>query len=121
MTRFRVLLLAAILAVFLGCTPPNIESSTELDLSKLRPFLKQVQPLVEDGFGDSQIDQIEKSFRGLAMDGKSVTDYPVVYHGAKTTLRIQIRKEDFDTVEIRLWASPELAGQITGVMRSLPY
>lgn len=117
--RFQILAVPVLIASLTACSAATAEASTELDLKKLRPFLKAVQSLIESGFGDAQIDQIEQDFGKLAMDGSKTMMLPIRYQGEKVELRVVIRKEDVDTVEIRFFGPPKLAEQITQTMLKL--
>jgi len=119
--RLPLLAISTIAASLFGCGQSLVDASTEIDLAKLRPFLKAVQPLIENGFGDAQISQIEQEFRKLALDGTKTITFPIVYRGAKADLRVTVRKEDSDTVEIHLFAPPQLAEQIKQAFKSLLY
>jgi len=85
----------------------------------LRPFLKAVQSLIEAGFSEAQIGQIEQEFSKLAVNGIKTMAFPIVYQGAKAELRVAIRKEDVDIVEIRFFAPPKLAEQIIQTMKAM--
>jgi hypothetical protein len=64
--------------------------------------------------------QVENDFRALVMDGTKEFTFPIVYDGAESELRVRVRKEDVDTVEIRFFATPKLAQQISDAMRTAP-
>lgn len=92
----------------------------ELDLSKLRTLLAAIKPHIAKGFGEPQMVQIESDFRALVMDGTKQYAFPIVYDGAESELRVRVRKEDVDAVEIHFFAAPKLAEQIQNVMRTTP-
>jgi len=74
--RLTLLVISILAASLFGCGQYLVEVSAEVDLAKLRPFLKAVHPLIETGFGDAQIDQIEQQFGKLARDGTKTIAFP---------------------------------------------
>jgi vacuolar-type H+-ATPase subunit F/Vma7 len=96
------------------------EASIEVDLSKLRTLFDAIRPHIAKGFGESQTAQIESDFRALPMGGAKQFTFPIVHDGADSELRVRIRKEDVDIVEIHFFAVPKLAEQIEHVMRTTP-
>jgi hypothetical protein len=115
--------IAAILTIWsmlLGCNGSLKEASAEFDAAKLRVLLKAIQPLVQKGFDEAQIGQIEGSFQALAVNETRRFDFPILYNGVETELRVQIRKEDVDVVEIHFFSVPALAEQIQRTIRATP-
>ena len=109
------------LSTFLaGCGGSFKEASVELDLTKLRTLLNAIEPLISKGFGEAQISQIENDFKALARNESKRITFPVVYNGAETELRVLVRKEDVDAVEIRFSSDPRLAEQIQQAIRTTP-
>ncbi|HLK18718.1 MAG TPA: hypothetical protein VKT81_07170 [Bryobacteraceae bacterium] len=113
----RFIAATAVAVTLFGCGQSLHETSTEIDRVKLRPFLNAVGPLIESGFGLAEIGQIEQEFANLAKDGTHALTFPIIYKGNKTKLRVTIRKEDSDIVEIRFFAVPQLVEQIEQVMK----
>lgn len=117
--RLPFIAICALSASLFGCGQSLVEASTEIDLVKLRPFLKAVRPLIESGFADAQIGEIEQEFGKLARDGSKAVTFPIVYKGTKTELRVMVRKEDVDTVELHFFALPQLTAQIKEAMKAM--
>jgi len=46
--------------------------------------------------------------------------FPIVYDGVETELRVRVRKEDVDVVEIRFFGASTLADRIQRTMRETP-
>ena len=113
----RLSTITVLLAILVGCNGSFKETSTEIDLAKLRPLLNAVQPLIAKGFGAPQISQIENDFRALAANEAKRSTFPVVYDGVETELGVLVRKEDVDTVEIRFLGTPKLIEKIQQTMR----
>jgi len=110
----------ATLAILLGCSGSLKEASAEFDSAKLPTLLKAIQPLIQKGFGEAQIGQIEDGFRALAVNATKETNFPIVYDGIETELRVVVRKEDVDVVEIRFFSTAALAEQIQRTIRATP-
>lgn len=110
----------AFFAIFLGCTGSLKEASAEFDAAKLRTLLQAIQPLIQKGFGEAQIGQIESGFQTLAVNETKHVNFPIVYDGVETELRVQVRKEDVDVVEIRFFSAPALAEQIQRTIQATP-
>jgi hypothetical protein len=66
------------------------------------------------------MNQIESDFLTLQVDAAKEYSFAVVYDGAASELRVGIRKEDVDVVEIRFFASPQLAQQIQQAINAAP-
>ena len=89
-------------------------------MTKLRTLLNAIQPLISKGFGETEISQIENSFKALALNETKRTSFPIAYDGAEAELQVQIRKEDVDTVEIRFFSQARLAERIQQTIRITP-
>lgn len=89
-----------------------------LDLIELKPLLASVQKLVEKGFGDDQVGQVDNAARSLQTDQTKEFKFAVVSSGEETPLRIQLKKDDVDAVSIWLFTSPPLAGKIQVAMKA---
>lgn len=118
--RLRMTATLAFFAMFLGCNGSLKEASAEFDAAKLRILLQAIQPLIQKGFGEAQIGQIEGSFQALAVNETKHVNFPILYDGVETELRVQVRKEDVDVVEIRFFSAPALAEQIQRTMEETP-
>jgi hypothetical protein len=112
--------LATLAALLLGCSGSLKEASAEFDSAKLPVLLKAIQPLIQKGFDEAQISQIEDGFLALAVNETKETNFPIVYDGVETELRVAVRKEDVDVVEIRFFSTPALADQIQRTIELTP-
>jgi hypothetical protein len=110
----------ATMAILLGCSGSLQEASAEFDSAKLPVLLKAIQPLIQKGFGEVQISQVENGFRALAVDETKEMNFPIVYNGDDTELRVAVRKEDVDVVEIRFFSTSALAEQVQRTIETTP-
>ena len=96
------------------------EMSIEVDVTMLPRLLHAVRSQLPRGFSDLEIAGLVADFASLADDERRVYAFPVSYDGSETKLRLIMRKEAGDTVELRLWARPELTAAITSAVRDAP-
>jgi hypothetical protein len=100
-----------------GCASPGAEASTNLDLADLTPLLKSVQRLIQNGFGDKEVAQISATAQSMPVNQTKELKFEVVFHGASTVLRLQVKKDDVDAVSVWFITSPELAAEIQTAMK----
>lgn len=96
------------------------EMSIEVDVTMLPRLLQAVRSQLPSGFSDLEIAGLQADFASLAVDQRKVYSFPFSYDGSETTLRLILRKEAADTVELRLWARPKLTAAITAAVRDAP-
>ena len=114
----RRTLISGLLLSLLSCGESDKETSAEFDSAKLRTLLDAIRPHITKGFSDQQVQEIESGFRSLAVDGTKPYTFAIVHDGMDTKLRVQVRKEDVDVVEIRFFGTPKLIGQIQQTIRT---
>jgi hypothetical protein len=49
------------------------ESSGNFDLENVRPFLERIKPLIESGFADAEINQIQKATEEMEVDEEKIS------------------------------------------------
>ncbi|MEO5922478.1 MAG: hypothetical protein ABIR70_01485 [Bryobacteraceae bacterium] len=86
----------------------------------MRVLFEAIRPGITSGFGEQQIVEIERGFSSLKVDGTKELTFPVVYAGAESELRIRIRKEDVDAVEMHFFGTPALVAKIQDMIRTTP-
>ena len=85
------------------------ESSTEVDLSNFPEFLRKLAAQITRGFGDAEIARLVSRAKELPHSREFQTDLQVVFRGNTTPLRIQLFKDDVESIGIALFTSKELA------------
>jgi hypothetical protein len=95
-----------------GCNRSGAEVSTNLDLADLTPLLKSVERLIQNGFGDAEVAQIDAAARSMPVDQTKELKFQTVFHGTSTALRLQVKRDDVDAVSIWFITSPDLAAEI---------
>ena len=110
-------LTASIIMLLQGCASSGAEASTNLDLADLTPLLKSVQRLIQSGFGDSEVAEIDAMARSMPVDQTKELKFQTVFHGTGTALRVQVKKDDVDAVSVRFLTSPQLAAEVQKAMK----
>jgi hypothetical protein len=88
------------------------EASMSFDTSTVRPFLERLEILLEDGFGDPEIQDIMEVIDSLAVDDETEVRYDVVFAGEDLPLRIRILMNGIDSPDIGFVTAPDLADRI---------
>ena len=82
------------------------------DTSAVRPFLERLEVLLEDGFGDPEIQDVMEVIDSLAVDDETEVRYDVTFAGEEIPLRIRIYMDGIDSPEIGFITAPDLADRI---------
>jgi uncharacterized protein Smg (DUF494 family) len=88
------------------------EASMNFDTSGVRPFLERLEDLLEDGFGDPEIQDVMEVIDSLAVDDETEVKYDITFAGEELPLRIRIYMEDIDSPAIAFVTAPDLADRI---------
>jgi hypothetical protein len=88
------------------------EASMGFDTSTVRPFLERLEVLLEDGFGDPEIQDVMEVIDSLAVDDETEVRYDITFAGEEFPLRIRIFMNDIDSPDIGFITSPDLADRI---------
>lgn len=88
------------------------EASMSFDTSAVRPFLERLETLLEDGFGEPEIQDVMEVIDSLAVDDETEVRYEVVFAGEDLPLRIRILMNDIDSPDIGFITAPDLADRI---------
>ena len=118
--RQRRNILTGVLSLLAACGQKLTETSVELDITRLPTLFDALRAQIPQGFTDEQKVAIGKDFRALPMNGTKEYLYPAAHEGTTGTLRVTIRKEDVDAVEIRFYAPPEITTAIERTIRKTP-
>lgn len=94
--------------------------SVEVDVTMLPLLLQVIQSQLPGGFSDLEIAGIKADFASLPVDATKAYSFSITEDGSETKLRVVLRKEAEDTVELRLWAIPKLTDTITIAVRNAP-
>ncbi len=88
------------------------ESSTDFDSEEVRPFLERLKPLIESGFSDNEILQVQKTLESMKVDEEKELEFPIRYQGGQTVLRVRIFMDDVNAPDLSFFTHPKLAEAI---------
>jgi len=88
------------------------EASMNFDSENVRPFLERLKPLIESGFSDEEILQVQRMMEVLKIDDEKELEFPILYRGRETVLRVGIFMDDVNAPDVYFFTDPELAKEI---------
>lgn len=89
------------------------EASMNFDLSDVEPFLKRISPLVDSGFAESEIHQVQRELAKMEDgDDYEVGGFDIVYQNKETSLIINAFIDSPEAVDLYIDTDPGLAEQI---------
>ena len=88
------------------------EASMNFDSENVRPFLERLKPLIESGFSDEEILQVQRMMEVLKIDDEKELEFPIRYRGRQTVLRVGIFMDDVNAPDVYFFTDPELAKEI---------
>lgn len=97
--------------------PKMQEASGNFDLENVQPFLKRLKPLIDTGFSDGEIDQIQKSLESMDVDDEIDFEFPIKVKGQSLVLKIHVFMDDIESPDIAFFAAPKLADKINEEMQ----
>jgi hypothetical protein len=75
--------------------------------------------LIEKGYGDPEIQALQQLSESMPVKATRVKRLPITYRGQDGTLRIELKKDAVDELEIWFITRPELAAEIQKKMTEL--
>lgn len=95
------------------------EASTNFDMENIEPFLKTLIPLIDSGFGISEINGIMDVVNSMTVEQElEVGRFLIKYKGKDTLLIIQVFLDDIDSPDVYIFTEPTLAEEINDLMQS---
>lgn len=89
------------------------EASMNFDLNNVKPFLQRISPLIESGFTENEINQVQKEIEKMEHDDEfEVGRFNIVYQNKKTVLIINAFMDSPEAPDIYIYTEPDLAIQI---------
>lgn len=95
----------------------SADASCGIDLKNLPGLLRSIQPLFDEGFGDAEIQALQRLAETTPVGQTPVKTYSVSYKGKKVSLRVELHKDDVDALEVWFITHKELAAEIQRKMR----
>lgn len=93
------------------------ESSGNFDLENVRPFLERIKRLIESGFSDAEINQIQEAAEEMEVDEEKVFEFPIKFKGSVTVLQVKVFMDDVAAPDVYFFTDSELAEEIDKQMR----
>ena len=88
------------------------ESSMNFDLENVRPFLARLQPHIESGFADADVDTLAEFVATTTVEQGRETTLTIVVNGAETPLVVRVFMDDIDAPDLYFFTCAELAAKI---------
>ena len=106
--------------MLVSCIPrSSADASCNLDAKDLPKLLKATSPLIEKGFGDAEVQLVERIAESTPVRDTRTKSFPITYLGKSATLRIEVKKDDVDALEIWFLTEPALTMEIRTKMQQL--
>jgi hypothetical protein len=91
---------------------PQDEPIAERDI----PFLGAE---IQRNHGEREIATVQRLWESTSLKSTGVKTFPISYRSQSATLRVELKKDDVDEIEIWFITTPELAKEIQAKMRQL--
>ena len=95
-----------------ACVRAQSNASTNLDARDLPKLLASIQPLIEKGFGQPEVEALQSLYSSIAVKSYGARTFKISYRGEETTMRVELKKDDVDEVDIWFITRPELVKEI---------
>jgi hypothetical protein len=123
MPTARVLLISATIQIVLsmaGCAHGKLtDASCNLEPRDLPKLLNAIRPLIEKGYGDPEIQTIEQLKDSTPIKDTRAKTFSITYRGSPTTLRVELKRDDVNEIEIWFITQTELAAEIQKQMKEV--
>jgi hypothetical protein len=94
------------------------ETSGNFEVDHLQHFLQRVKTLVDSGFGEDEILQIQTAAESMPIDSKKHWEFPIDFKGTTTSLGITLFMDETEFPEVSFLTHPDLAETIDQQMTS---
>jgi hypothetical protein len=117
-TRNRFAISFLNLLFILGCTRGHgAEASCNVDRKDLPKLLQSIKPLIEEGFGNSEIRFLQHLADTTPVKEYATKDFPIIHRGKKSVLHVELKVDDGDEVDIWFVGDQALAQEINEKMK----
>jgi len=94
------------------------ETSWNFEVEELPDFLSRVATLVDSGFGESEIRQVQTIAESMPIDSNKQLDFPIDFKGVSTSLKITLFMDELEIPEVKFLTHTDLAGAIERAMNA---
>jgi hypothetical protein len=115
--HLSILALAIVLTTTSCTLAKSAEVSCNVEPKDLLNLLRAIRPLIRGGFGDSEIETLKRLAEATPVKDTGVKTFPISYQGKDAILRLELKKDDVDELEIRFITQKELAAVVQKQMR----
>lgn len=96
-----------------------VDASCNLEPKDFPKLLTNIRPLIDKGYADDEIKSLKDLLSATPIKGTGVKTFAIVYWGSSTSLRVELKKDDVDEIEIWFITVPQLAKEIQSQMKAL--
>ena len=88
------------------------------DLEHVRPFLQRLAPLIDAGFGLTEIDRVVSLAESMEHDDEQTLEFQIQYGNQRSAFRVGIFMDDIDAPDMYFFEPAGLAERIDAEMES---
>ena len=89
-----------------------LETSGNFEVEQLQQFLQRVKPLIDSGFAEDEILQVQTTAESMPIDSSKRLEFPIDFKGTGTALKITLFMDETEFPEVSFLTHPELAEAI---------
>jgi len=89
-----------------------LETSGNFEVEELQNFLLRVKTLVNSGFSESEILQVQTAAESMPIDSSKQLEFPIDFKGVNTSLKITLFMDECELPEVSFLTQPDLAEAI---------
>ena len=105
-----------------GCAHgQTADASCNLEPPDLPKLLQAIHTLIDKGYGEPEIATVQRLWESTPVRSTGVKTFSITYRGQRATLRVELKKDDVDEIEIWFITTPELAKEIQAKMRQFAH
>ena len=103
-----------------GCSHlPTADASCNLEPKNLPDLLHSIRPLIGGGYGDPEIEALQRLAESTPVKETGVKTFSISYRGKDALLRVELKKDDVDELEIWFITQKDLASEIKKKIREV--
>ena len=88
------------------------EASGNFEVEQLPDFLSRLKTLVDSGFDESEILQVQTIAETMPIDSSKQLEFPIDFKGINTSLKIKLFMDESESPEVSFVTQPDLAEAI---------
>ena len=88
------------------------ETSGNFEVEQLPIFLSRLKTLVDSGFDESEILQVQTIAETMPIDSSKQLEFPIDFKGVNASLKIRLFMDESESPEVSFVTQPDLAEAI---------